>query len=423
VTGDFRIGVEWLDDSTLPRTDPTAAWLRIAVGPEVATRAENRWSQTVIEAVPLSAEPLASWFASSWWRLRWEPEWPGRQPPLSWRMAHEVGAAGEGFLWPRLRVTSEGDHLQFDCVPTRSGSGERLSYLADFRVRVPAETYEQEVDRFVALVIERIGARGSAAELNDLWRDVLDERADPQRAEYRRLEAILGHDPDEAAPEFLERVRALGEAAEDPDDIAALCAVSSPEAVKQAADGANVQGRLQVGLVSPPGDSHMVPHERGYALARQLRGYCGLNQSARVNIDTLADLSGVSVPDLTGSPSFPRAPMALANREEAGHRFLFRNSRNDGRRFEVARLIGDVLAVPRAWQIATSTRTARQKLQRAFATEFLAPIDGVSEFLSDDLSDEAVSATAEHFQVSDLVIRHQIENHDPGGRNSWNRVA
>jgi hypothetical protein len=62
----LSIDVEWLDGGALPRPDPAAARLRIAVGEHVATRAENRWSRTVVEAVPLSAGPLAAWLASSW---------------------------------------------------------------------------------------------------------------------------------------------------------------------------------------------------------------------------------------------------------------------------------------------------------------------------------------------------------------------
>jgi hypothetical protein len=63
--------------------------------------------------------------------------------------------------------------------------------------------------------------------------------------------------------------------------------------------------------------------------------------------------------------------------------------------------------------LQTGARTARQKAQRAFAIEFLEPIDALREFVDGDFSDESVENAANYFGVrSDAVQRH-LENNAP----------
>src|SRR6266567_8707200 len=81
----------------------TSATIEIRFGSDNATRFEDAWSESVQHGARVSAYPLALWLASSWWRIRWEPppDIAPRARSLSWRMAHETAAAGQGFLWPR----------------------------------------------------------------------------------------------------------------------------------------------------------------------------------------------------------------------------------------------------------------------------------------------------------------------------------
>ncbi len=64
----------------------TSAMLSIVLGEGFATRNQDDWSNTVQEEVRLSAYPIALWFASSWWRLRWEPLPLEASPPLAWEL-------------------------------------------------------------------------------------------------------------------------------------------------------------------------------------------------------------------------------------------------------------------------------------------------------------------------------------------------
>ena len=61
---------------------------------------------------------------------------------------------------------------------------------------------------------------------------------------------------------------------------------------------------------------------------------------------------------------------------------------------------------------ATRTYSYRQKVQRAFAAEFLSPFASVDEMLSGDYSEDTQNDIAEHFNVSPMTIRTQLVNRD-----------
>ena len=89
--------------------------LQIAVGGRLMTRAEDTWSKSVQQFAVVSAYPLAEWLAASWWRLRWESRPFRSSPDRSWRMAHEMPAAGHGFLWPSITFESDGEEIRVIC--------------------------------------------------------------------------------------------------------------------------------------------------------------------------------------------------------------------------------------------------------------------------------------------------------------------
>ncbi|WP_198537933.1 hypothetical protein [Vulcanococcus limneticus] len=68
---------------------------------------------------------------------------------------------------------------------------------------IPREQVEATLDAFIAAVLDRLEAWDSIhTELLDLWQELKAERADAEASRFRRLEACLGFDPDEA-PEAL----------------------------------------------------------------------------------------------------------------------------------------------------------------------------------------------------------------------------
>lgn len=83
-----------------------------------------------------------------------------------------------------------------------------------------------------------------------------------------------------------------------------------------------------------------------------------------------------------------------------------------GRRFDLARLIGDrLMASDGALHPATRAYTYRQKAQRAFAAELLASFKAVDDMLADNYSMERQQDVAEHFDVSPMTIDTLLKNH------------
>eukprot|EP01137_Pigoraptor_chileana_P034837 Opistho-2@27966 len=124
----LRISAEWdAASSGDPEIAATAARLSILVDSVSLTRNEDIWARTVRDNVFLSAYPLAMWFASSWWRLNYEPL-PTQQPGHDWRMSHELGAANHGFVWPRIIFIPDGESVHMWAGPSLTAE-QSVQYL------------------------------------------------------------------------------------------------------------------------------------------------------------------------------------------------------------------------------------------------------------------------------------------------------
>jgi hypothetical protein len=405
----------------------TLASLRIILGDRIVTRVADDWSKSIREDVYVSAYPMALWFASSWWRLRWEPA-PRKNtiPEVSWRMAHEMSAAGYGFLWPRLTFESDGERVDVTCYRTKSTRIEPIGYIEGFQASIPAMEFETAVDAFLDLVLARLDTVGVRnTELEAVWNEVRAERADTHAARFRRLEAMLGYEPDEAPEETILRLEALSSEAGEASvaEIATACSVDDPTTalseIIALADKPGIEGRFQQSselsaALSLKDFYNYAPWERGWQLARLARDHWKLKTDGISN-DTLSELMEVDANVFTSSVvDRNREPIGLAIRHEASDRLkiLLRKPNPAGRRFEAARFLGDYLVAPESdrWLPVTDEKTARQKVQRAFAAEFLCPIDALQECLKGDFSDEAIEYAGTHFQVSPLTVKSHLAN-------------
>ena len=110
----FRFTFDWFvtgDDA--PELRETMGMLGLTVDGVNLMANQDVRSKTVRDSALLPAYPLAMWLAFSWWRLNWEPL-PARGValPRDWRTADELGAANEGFVWPRIAFASDGEVMQ-----------------------------------------------------------------------------------------------------------------------------------------------------------------------------------------------------------------------------------------------------------------------------------------------------------------------
>lgn len=415
---DFSIDCRW--ESALheiPEVRETSAMLKIALAHQVVTRNEDIWSRTVRDEVRLSAYPLALWFAASWWRLRWEPL-PASLPSHSWRMAHELTAAGHGYVWPRMLLASDGEITQIWAVQSKPDSVAAVRYLANASQTLASSEFERVIDEFINGVLARLDAMGiQNTLLHGLWREVIEERQDQDIAAYRQLEAMLGFDPDEC-PEDLhgqlsELIPRAGSNAVT--EIAPLCASTQPEKkLREIIEFVETEGlEGQVDIPVQDISDEAVPWKRGRNLAQKIHTLIGLEEGF-INNQKLCELLGFSEGKAFNAPSYSRPPLGMSVRHDGSKRSKVLLSKNHyhSRRFELARHLGSHLIAGRGdkWLPVTHLKTAHQKTQRAFAAEFLCPIRALKEYLDRDLSMEAIAEASEHFGVSNKVVELQLQN-------------
>ena len=382
------------------------------------TEGHDPFVNRVRRAPLLSAYHFAEWLAWNWWRLRWEP----RSASLSWPFAHRFTTIGEGYVWPNILVFSDGERIAVIAKPSSSQDDRNYRYISDAAVVVPAVEFESAVDRFVTQVIGQANAEGvGESNLETLWRELLKERRTRETSRYRKYEALLGFDPDEAPAEVVERLL------HDEDELgssasAELAAENAfrvdklfAEDLRTVAESSGV--RVSNGSVFELPNVERVNRGQtpawlvGQRIARAVRTHLGFSTEPISNA-RLAGLMGLKTKNLVEPAG--QAPLAFALTAGASNRrIVFRSKWEAGRRFELARLIGDNIISAgenKLWPL-TRSYTYRQKAQRSFAAEFLAPFDAVDDFLSGEYSDDHQQEAAEHFSVSPLTIRTLLVNH------------
>nr|HAQ92925.1 hypothetical protein [Afipia sp.] len=376
----------------------------------------------------LSAYHLAEWLAWNWWRLRWEP----RSNAYDWPYAHRMATIGSGYIWPNITIFSDGERIALISKPTTERPQTPFRYIADHAGILPASEFESELDLFIGQVIERLDwASISGSNLQTIWASVCEERRVPELARARKLEALLGRDPDAAESGVVEHLV---------KDIADLGASAVEElAAEHGQSGKILTGNhlrdvaTSYGFDAAPKDVARLPAEIGLRIGGQIPAYRVGASAARalreqerfgekpISSRKLAEIAGVDqavIDDRRGSPDIS---FALDEVHKNASRVVLRSKWRSGRRFELARLLGDRLARPPIGRLlpATKAYTYRQKMQRSFAAEFLSPFSAVDEMLAGDYSMESQQDVAEHFDVSPLTIQTLLMNHGRVERDAF----
>lgn len=416
---DLKINIEWMDiDHELPEVKSCGAMLEIRVNDQCATRGNNIFSQSSSDRVCVSAYPLALWLAASWWRLRWEPK--PSTINTDWRMAHDMSAAGYGYVWPPVRIFSEGDMIAIRCSKRKQYPYESIEYFSVFSESVPYHNFERQIDDFISLIVARLEMKGHQdTDLQKIWRKLIMERQDKDFANYRRLEAMSGFDPGYAPGEYMENLFSIEDYAglSPTAEIAAAYADSSSRpsldelrhCIESSQIIADISGFNDLKKEVQPHKKSQPPQDQGRVIARAARMFWSLDNDT-ISDQDLANCFGTS-------PNFQKMdgvnlPFSLVERDDKHLRLAFRRSGSTTRRFESARLIGAFLTSSRKdrWLPITDAKTAHQRFQRAFATEFLCPIDRLMHFLNGDYSESSQDNAAQYFNVSPRMINHNLRN-------------
>ena len=417
---------EYLGSEAVAEERACFAALAICANGHCLTEGHDALANRLRKAPYLSAYHLAEWLARNWWRLRWEP----RTGAVDWGLSHRLSSVGAGYIWPRITLASDGERMLVMAEATPEREGTPFRYITHRVEALPATAFETGVDEFLLQVLERLDAEGvPQTNLHHVWADVQAERADARVAYERKLEALLGIDPDESDPQVFAQLLT---------DASAL----GKEATEELAASIGNLGVAHSGLISVPGLQHWavskghlsagrdrvrwaasasgpaVPRAQtpawrlGVEAARALRKQERFSEQKSISDATLVALMGTDAQLLRPvSGDVPTFAFALDDSDQAGH-IVLRSRWPSGRRFELARLLGDHL-MPRGTNRlypATSAKTYQQQLQRAFAAELLCPFEAALEMLAGDYSEESQMGVAAHFQVSGMTVQTQLLN-------------
>ena len=413
---DFKIQFEWEDSprARAPELDATWARLEINIGSESATKVEANRSQSVRRGIYVPLYPVAEWMIANWWSL-WD-EWrrDGRES------GHCLLAAREGFALPDLRFWPTETTMQVTWQPLDSPSAG-VSFLSGGNEVVAKPQVRQEFCRMIQSVLDRLELRKvPGSHLAEEWAAIQSAEQDPEQRAFCERAARLGCDPfamDDQLAQQLEQVGSLlpaGLLDDFCDSIQAAEITSASQAVEDFLAKARLErpvaGRWPECAAELQKYASSIPWQEGYQQARALRLHLGLQSASLVNLQTLQEQMGsleirhlapfggidaVSAPSLTSAPV-----LGLRDRP-----------REDQTRFNICRALANSLKSEQP-SLVTRGRSEYQQRNRAFAAEFLAPAELIRNRIKRTrLGDEDVEELAREFQVSDLVVRHQIQNH------------
>ena len=274
---------------------------------------------------------------------------------------------------------------------------------------------------FVTETIERLNSLGSNHNpIRELWEIIIEERNDPAQKAYRKIEAMMGFDPDEADEAIMrfamDKYDKIGHSSLE--ELAVSYGKFSNDSLLSVEKFFNLSGVFGKPILSKKKNistNSLFPWKQAVQDAHIIRKDTG-NEKNPIETSKLFDLLGISSADQTRWEEIAdkqNASVGISGETNESIKFIPRKKHPLGKRFELARYLGDYLTIPsEQWLVSTDFGTARQKYQRAFAAEFLCPINGLLEYLEDDFSKDNLEDAAEHFQVSSLTVESILANNN-----------
>lgn len=388
--------------------------------------------------ISVSVFPLAEFIAANWWPLLHEPAEKERllEDAASFKRRHWIDKHTDGFAYPTVGFFGAGSFVRIEARPTHIESANIQFPVTSTKLGIQWEGVKREEIEaallgFLADTVERLPVNHDKYWLQDVLSRILHSRGDAEEAEYCRCAGLLGADPydpnDEPHSAISQTIDMLGQdiaiemfATSEAADVVGKARWLQEQAgalIKRSrhaaahASGIKDEFRSQ-GFTASTKER---PWERGYAAARQVRKLLRLAPDAPMQ--SIEALSKKLLDDSTGLVTYLTDMEAQCGARGAA----FENSdglgialapQHQDLKFQLAATFADfLLSGERSLFLSTRASTDRQKCNRAFAAEFLAPIDGIREnWLASKSPDANWNDIAKNFGVSRRVIQYQIQN-------------
>jgi hypothetical protein len=411
-----RHSIEWQDDAINAAPEERAAVgdLRLFLNDQNVTT--HILDGEVADHVTVALYGLVDGLAHDWWSI-----FGARDREIS------LARYRTGYLLPDIRIRFDGAVFEIaahQCAYTDpdlrfwSGTTELLS-------RAEGEAWLSSFVQEVLTRLEGQGVRDTSAALR--WRRIQSSSASGERS-FCEAAGSLGLDPYQIADdvaEFIEKAEAVFERESLIEFVSGSREVDYSRLIAWVARMAHTKGlsyrlaKLRPIVDKVARDVPFRPGEpawsAGYRRARAMRKELGLRQHYRfASFRDLASLFGAA-------KNYNLAPAVdgiSALRREAFHD-IHVHIRNHGdflgaaatHLFALARAIGDATCFPepQTSPINRLRHAYRQAAGRAFAAEFLAPIDEIQSMQEDEHDEYSI---ANEFGVSTMVIEHQMANRE-----------
>ena len=364
----------------------------------------------------VSVYPLAEGIAADWWRI-----FGGRD---EW---YSLKKNRGGYAIPDVRLRFDGDGFDVECRPYRYANPP-VFFPEDRRERLQRSDVENALKDFLTSVLCQVeSSSGPESGFRAQWNAIWASLQNPEEASFCEAAGALGHDPydvhddiaafiEESAKLFIgeQLIEFLGGLRTSSDRSGILDWVRRSErrprykslipAVKYAREemrtAASASGR---------------PWERGYRCARASRRALDMLQNERLrSVSALA--KRLEAPHFSTVASVPGVAALVHTGDDGACIHLGRAQGRSkiaqaGNLFAFARAIGDAVANPPAERSVVNNlhEASRQACGRAFAAEFLAPVDEIASMLNDGRD---VAMIADEFGVANEVVDRQIQNAD-----------
>lgn len=436
--GELVINFEWESPGVARGPELRATWARLHIlvteqADQPVTRVFDQLTRSVRDEIYLPLYPLAEWVATNWWSLLYEVSSPSRMQLDGYARRHNLMSAGEGFALPPLRIEPEGEYVRIAWEPADLPDC-RVRFLSHGLVHLDVRHVEDRLRSFVSAVVARLEDEGiTGTLLAEEWHAI--QHADPEEQAFCRAAAELGCDPYDLEEKEAERIVEVLTwlPREIVDEFLASAyrsqAVDQGRAVQLFIESAaQTEGELtslrELRSASPGLNARQPPWEQGYSFAGALRDQLRLRQERIRSLTDLSKLLKVSPGQFdqeAEQPALRFLDAVVAMTRNGSPCFYVTKHHVQARTFALCRALFEYLsASAEQAALVTPSYSERQKRNRAFAAEFIAPMAELRKSLKARvITEEDILELADEFGTSDYVIRHQIRNHHLAEIAEW----
>ena len=410
----LKLSAEWLDDAENAALEERATVADVRMTVASRNVMQHFFAESLSDHVTVSLYGLVNGLTHDWWSI-----FGARDREFS--LMNYRG----GYLLPDVAFWFDGSVFEVE-ARQRAYQNPDVRFWGGMKEVLSRSEAEAALSEIIEMVLDRL----KAAKLDQTsaalrWKRVQSSRMSNDQ-EFCEVAGSLGLDPydiaDEAAS-FIEKAEQIFEREPLLEFAAGATGVKQGpllEWVERMLGYRGFQYRLAdlKGLAAQtvsaaPTKTGQPAWATGYRRARVMRETLGLSQSDRFqSFKELARLLGASKSYNTARQV--DGIRALRSEREDGVQIHLRNHGESGEApaahlFAFTRAVGDVMCFPDSHlaPINDAHHAYRQAAGRAFAAEFLAPVDEVRSMVADK---HDIVSIANEFAVSTAVIERQVEN-------------